>query len=229
MLSSLDGKISTGDTDEMDVDSDYQKIQGIKEGRQQYYDLEKQTDLHFLITGKVMTKKCKSLDVNNRTDEPKKIPANCIIVDNENLAISGVEHLLKKFNSLTVVTANDSHPAQGVNADNLRVIQYSKEIDFVDLFEKLKGKYGIERLTIQSGGSLNATLLRRKLIDRVSIVVAPCLIGGTNTPTLIDGDSLHKREDLKQIKALELESCNFLKDSYINLIYKVKNETIVEN
>ncbi len=41
LLISVDGKISTGDTDEMDVDKDYPKIKGIKEGLYQYYDLEK--------------------------------------------------------------------------------------------------------------------------------------------------------------------------------------------
>ena len=40
MLSSLDGKISTGDTDNMDTDSDFRIIAGVKEGLQQYYDIE---------------------------------------------------------------------------------------------------------------------------------------------------------------------------------------------
>ena len=52
MLTSLDGKISTGDNDELDTDTDYQKIKGVKEGLRQYYELEKTTDMHFLITGK---------------------------------------------------------------------------------------------------------------------------------------------------------------------------------
>lgn len=61
MLMSVDGKISTGNTDILDVDKDFPKIKGIKEGLQQYYDIEKTTDLHFIITGAVMTKECESL------------------------------------------------------------------------------------------------------------------------------------------------------------------------
>jgi len=45
MIESLDGKISTGDVDELDVDKDFKRIVGVKEGLHQYYDLEKQTDL----------------------------------------------------------------------------------------------------------------------------------------------------------------------------------------
>lgn len=223
MLSSLDGKISTGDTDKMDVDSDYQKIKGVKEGLQQYYDLEKTTDAHFLITGKVMTKKTGSLNVNNRKDEPKKISANCIIVDNKNLSGSGVKYLLKKFDSLFVITTNKSHPACKLKqAENgLTIIYYSRKIDFEDLFKKLKNNYGVKRLTIQSGGTMNAELLRKNLIDCISLVIAPCLIGGEKTASLIGGESLHTQKELKYIKALNLKECNVLKNSYLHVRYDV--------
>ena len=223
MLSSLDGKISTGDTDKMDVDSDYRKIKGVKEGLQQYYDIEKTTDSHFLITGKVMAKNCDSLNINNRKDEPNKIGANCIIIDNKNLNENGIKYLLKKFKTLTVVTTNKLHPASKLKTDenNLSVVFYSKKINFSDLFKKLKTEYKIKRLTIQSGGTMNAELLRNNLIDHVSLVIAPCLIGGKNTASLIDGESLHAQKELGDIKSLKLKQCNVLKNSYLHLRYDV--------
>ena len=48
MNMSVDGKISTGDNDLMDVCLDYPKIRGIKEGYEQYYDIEQTTNLHSL-------------------------------------------------------------------------------------------------------------------------------------------------------------------------------------
>ncbi len=221
MLTSLDGKISTGDNDELDTDTDYQKIKGVKEGLKQYYELEKTTDMHFLITGKTMTKKCESLNVNNRKDEPQKLCANCIIVDSGNLTENGVAYLLKKFNSLTVVTTNKLHPAFKVNNDSLAIIFYAKKINFIDLFKKLKVAYKIKKLTIQSGSTMNAKLLRDNLIDHVSLVVAPCLIGGKNTASLIGGESLHVRKELGDIKALKLKQCDVLKNSYLHLRYDV--------
>ena len=44
MLESLDGKISTGSNDNFDVDKDFLKIDGVKEGLHQYYELEENTD-----------------------------------------------------------------------------------------------------------------------------------------------------------------------------------------
>ena len=40
----------------MDTDKDYKLISGVKEGNQQYYDLEQQTDLHSLNSGRVFEK-----------------------------------------------------------------------------------------------------------------------------------------------------------------------------
>lgn len=47
MLMSLDGKINSGDSDELDVDRDWCKIDGVKEGIHQYYDIEKNNRLVF--------------------------------------------------------------------------------------------------------------------------------------------------------------------------------------
>ena len=223
MLSSLDGKISTGDSDEMDVDLDYKNIEGVKEGLHQYYKIEQTTDLHCLLSGAVMTKNCESLDINNRKDQPDKIPVNCIIIDNSHLKQGGIEYLLKKFKTVTIVTKNNNHPAKVFESENLKVIEHENEIDFEGLFRKLKSEYGIERITVQTGAALNAILLRKNLIDKISLVVAPCLVGGINTASLIGGESLHSNGDLKNVKALELKKCATLENSYLHLEYDVIN------
>ena len=45
MLMSVDGKISTGAIDNLDVDKDFPKIAGVREGLHQYYEIEQTTDL----------------------------------------------------------------------------------------------------------------------------------------------------------------------------------------
>ena len=59
------------------------------------------------------------------------------------------------------------------------------------------------------------------LLDYVDIVVAPVLIGGRDTPTLIDGRSLTSRDELPGLGVLKLAECTVLKDSYIRLRYEV--------
>lgn len=53
MLMSLDGKISPGASDDLDVDKDFLKIDGLKEGLPQYYEIEQTTDLWSFNTGRV--------------------------------------------------------------------------------------------------------------------------------------------------------------------------------
>ena len=64
-------------------------------------------------------------------------------------------------------------------------------------------------------------ILRSKLLDYVDIVIAPVLIGGKDTATLIDGYSLISQSELSKLGVLKLEECAKLKDSYVRLRYKV--------
>ena len=222
LLVSVDGKISTGDTDIMDVDRDYPKIAGVKEGLKQYYDLELDTDLFSFNTGRVFAK----VGMNEKTDEPKKLPVSFVVVDNEpHLTEKGILYLAKKSKNLIIATTNKTHPAITLKsaADNIHVFEYEKNINFEDLFSKITDQFGAERMTIQSGGTLNTTLVREGLIDRVLLVVAPVLIGGKNTSTLMDGESLHKTDELNKIRPLELVQAKPLQNSYLLLEYKVIN------
>ena len=87
----------------------------------------------------------------------------------------------------------------------------------------MKTEFGCDRLTIQSGGTVNGLLLREKLIDYVDIVVAPMLVGGKDTSTLIDGESLVSGDELSKLGVLQLTECSVLQDSYLRLRYKVLN------
>jgi len=222
LMESLDGKISTGDNDQRDTDKDFPQIKGIKEGLHQYYDIEKTTDPFSLNTGKVMAK----IGVNTRREDPTKIGCSFIIIDSKpHLTAKGVDYLGKWVKHLFLVTTNENHPAfdQAKKHDNITIIKFDKKIDLKDLLRQMKTTHGVERLTIQSGGTLNSSWIREGLIDEVSIVVVPCLIGGKDTQSLIGGESLHSKKDLEKIKSLRLINCNVLKDSYVHLTYEVKN------
>ncbi len=222
MISSLDGKISSGDSDRVDVDQDWKNIKGVKEGLYQYYELEKSTDLASFNTGKVMAK----IGVNDKKISKNRIPVKFILIDNKPyLKESGLKYLSSWLKHVYIVTTNKKHPALALQKqlNNISVLVYNKTIDFEDLFKKLKQDYGINRMTIQSGGTMNCTLLRLGLIDRVSLVVAPLLVGGATTPTLIDGEAIHSIKELNKLKVLQLIKVSKLKHSYLHLLYKVIN------
>lgn len=89
------------------------------------------------------------------------------------------------------------------------------------MMEDLYQKFGCNRITIQTGGTLNGMFLREKLFDYVDIIVALILVGGSDTPTLIDGESIRTSVDLYKLGVLQLEKAETLMNSYIRLSYKV--------
>ena len=219
MIESLDGKINSGNSDNLDVDKDWNRIKGVKEGLYQYYEIERTTDLYSLNTGRVMAK----IGVNTRKDVPKKINCKFIIIDRKpHLNEKGIKYLCDWVDTLFLVTNNKNHPAFKLakNLNNLKILYYER-IELKILLEDMKENYDVEKITIQSGGTLNCEFLRENLIDYVNIIIAPLLVGGKDTPTLIDGLAISNDSELNKLKALELIECNILKKSYIQLKYKV--------
>ena len=219
MLESLDGKISTGNNDNFDVDTDFCRIDGVKEGLHQYYELEENTDLFSLNTGRVMAK----IGVNDKKDYREKMAVSFIIIDNKpHLNENGVDYLCHWVGKLLLVTTNKNHVAYSLKDkyDNLEILYY-KTLDLEKLLEDLYSKYNAERLTIQSGGTLNGMFVRNKLIDFVNIVIAPIIVGGKDVATLVDGEAITDEKDLHRLMPMKLLECNKLEDSYIQLKYKV--------
>ena len=215
MLVSLDGKISTGASDELDVDKDFPKIGGLREGLHQYYEIEQTTDLWAFNTGRVQEKMGA-----NKNPLPEKTPVSFVLLDNSHLTEHGIRYFCAKSKNFVLVTSNKNHPAFSVQEENLHIL-YQEKFSPKELLFRLKKDFGCERLTVQSGGTVNAIFLREKLFDFVDVVLAPVLIGGKDTSTLIDGKSLVSESELSSLGVLRLLECKVLCDSYIRLRYKL--------
>ena len=215
MLMSVDGKISTGATDELDVDKDFPRVAGVSEGLHQYYEIEQTTDLWSLNSGRVQAK----IGANTKP-LPDKSPVSFVLIDNRHLDANGVRYFCALSQKFVLITTNPDHPAFESKEENLHII-FQKELSLKNALAVLKAEFGCERLTIQSGGTLNGLFLREKLFDYVDIVVAPVLIGGKETATLIDGRSLMAESELQQLGVLKLQECVVLENSYLRLRYQV--------
>ena len=141
-------------------------------------------------------------------------------MDNTHLTEAGVRWLCAKCRRVVIITSNVAHPARAVGEDNLAVM-LQERVSLAEALRRLRAEHGCERLTVQSGGTLNAALVREGLVDFVDVVVAPVLVGGRDTPTLVDGPSLTSIDELSRLCALELLGCEALRDSYVRLRYRV--------
>ena len=131
MLMSVDGKISTGATDDLDVDKDFPQIEGVQEGLHQYYEIEQTTDLWSLNSGRVQEK----MGVN-RKEMPDKTPVSFVMIDNIHLTEHGIRYFCARAKEFVLVTSNADHPAFGVNEDNLHII-FQNGLSLPDVLTKL--------------------------------------------------------------------------------------------
>ncbi len=222
LLQSVDGKISTGAVDERDTDSDFPRIAGVREGLEQYYELERLTDRVSFNSGRTLAK----IGANARTWEGPPADVKFVIVDSKpHLTGAGIEYFARRSPALYIITACPTHPARDLRSryPNVTLLEYTGQIDLGHAFARLHREFGVDRMTVQTGSALNAALVRAGLIDFVSLVVAPCLIGGRETPSLVGGASLTDQAELRHVKGLELLSCEQLRCSYLHLRYRVLN------
>lgn len=150
MLMSVDGKISTGDNDTLDVDRDFPLVDGVREGLHQYYEIEQTTDLWSLNSGRVQEK----MGVNS-LPMPEKTPVSFVLIDNTHLTEHGVRYFCARSQQFVLVTGNPQHPAFAVDAENLHIV-FQETLDLEQLLVVLKREFGCERITVQTGGTLNA-------------------------------------------------------------------------
>lgn len=95
-------------------------------------------------------------------------------------------------------------------ADRIMAIQARAEIwrvgaervDLVELLRRLEGR-GVERLLVEGGGELNWGFLEHDLIDELYVTIAPCLLGGADAPTLLEGRGL-KMADQTRLRLIDL-------------------------
>lgn len=80
--------------------------------------------------------------------------------------------------------------------------------DHVDLraaLEELNARYGVKLVRVDSGGTLNGVLLRAGLVDEVSVVVNPSLVGGTTPRSLFRAPDLTSPEGAIQLRLAHVE------------------------
>lgn len=92
-----------------------------------------------------------------------------------------------------------------------------KRIDLPRVLGKLRQLFGIKRLLLEGGGTINGSFLAANLIDEMSVVMAPIIDGAVGVPTLIDC-----APGVKAVRHLKLIACETLPGDLVWLRYKVK-------
>ncbi len=93
--------------------------------------------------------------------------------------------------------------------------------DHVDLcraLEELNARYGVEVVRVDSGGVLNGALLRAGLVNEVSLLINPYLVGGTTPRSIFVASDLDSEEGVIPLKLTHVET---VRENHLWLRYEV--------
>ena len=91
-------------------------------------------------------------------------------------------------------------------------------LDLKTVLHKLRRFFGIERLLLEGGGTINGSFLSADLIDELSLLVAPLADGSVGTPSLIDA-----QKGIRAPRRLKLISFEKRAGDLLWIRYRVKH------
>jgi 2,5-diamino-6-(ribosylamino)-4(3H)-pyrimidinone 5'-phosphate reductase len=96
------------------------------------------------------------------------------------------------------------------------------KVDLRAALEELNTRFGVQSVRVDSGGILNGALLRVGLVDEVSLLIDPCLVGGTSLRTWFVTPDLTSPEGITRLRLIH---CEQVKENVIWLKYEVVRTT----
>jgi len=125
-------------------------------------------------------------------DSKCRIPLNAKVLNGEAKTIVAVSRQANK-NKVKVLMER-----------GVEVVEFGKKL--VDLRELMNYLYniGVRKVMVEGGATLNYSLLKEKLVDEIYVYYGNIIIGGQNSPTIVDGQSFNPPINLELISVERL-------------------------
>jgi 2,5-diamino-6-(ribosylamino)-4(3H)-pyrimidinone 5'-phosphate reductase len=100
----------------------------------------------------------------------------------------------------TVIAVSEAAPAENVARLRERgvdvVVAGERAVDLPGLMRILKKDYGVERMMIEGGPTLNWSMLNHRLVDEIRLIHLPFIVGGADTPSLVGGMHIETEDEM---------------------------------
>ena len=212
----LDGKLATINNDS--------RISG-SEDLKRVHLLRREVDGIMVGIGTVL-KDNPRLTVHKIKNDPPKNPIR-IVVDSK-LRIPLDAKVLNNESKTIIATTSDGsqkkrNKIEKLNKlENVEIIETFgyEEVHLRELMEKLYKK-GIKSILLEGGGTLNWSMFKERLVDKVRVYIAPMIFGGRKSPTYVDGMGF---KTVDECVKLELERCYTLDNGIVLELNVLKNK-----
>lgn len=200
----------------------------------QYYDAAAALEADCMLTGSdTILKAIETEGIEPDRDVPQKPPAVDPGDERPLLVIADSKGRINVWQALreagywrdVMALVSQSTPTKYLEDLKKRHVPYivagGDRIDFMSALEELS-RQGIKRVRTDSGGTLNGVLLRQGLVDEVSVLVHPVLVGGTTSASMYRAPDPQPGD--RSID-LQIISSRRLRNGVVWLRYQVSNGT----
>lgn len=111
----------------------------------------------------------------------------------------------------------DSHLAELKQDGVSYIVSTEDELDPGSMIDTLGREFGIQRILLEGGASINGSLFAAGLVDELSLLVAPALDGRVASQTIVE----HGEAGLPGEIQLSFKSCEALAHGVVHLRYTV--------
>ncbi|MGP3667379.1 MAG: 2,5-diamino-6-(ribosylamino)-4(3H)-pyrimidinone 5'-phosphate reductase [Candidatus Bathyarchaeota archaeon] len=143
---------------------------------------------------------------------PRKKPLIKVVVDSLAKTPKDAKILQNKDGSVVVIAVTENAPKDKVE----ELKKAGAEIIFagsgrrVDLKHLLRSLWdmGVRSVMVEGGGTLNWSLVSEGLVDEVRVSVAPIIVGGKDSLTIVEGEGYNRVKDGLKLRLTNVEVIN---------------------
>ena len=111
----------------------------------------------------------------------------------------------------TVIAVSERAPASRVDAIRRKgasvVVAGKDHVELPLLMKILKKEFGVNKLMIEGGPTLNWHMLHDCLVDEIRLIHLPFIVGGSDTPSLVGGMHINSEDEMIRLDLKKFYLC----------------------
>ncbi|MCQ1538139.1 5-amino-6-(5-phosphoribosylamino)uracil reductase [Methanocalculus taiwanensis] len=80
------------------------------------------------------------------------------------------------------------------------VVCGEEDVDLPLLLETLYEQYGVRKMMVEGGPTLNYHMLHHRLVDEIRLIHLPFIVGGDDTPSLVGGMHIESEDEMIRLE-----------------------------
>jgi 2,5-diamino-6-(ribosylamino)-4(3H)-pyrimidinone 5'-phosphate reductase len=123
----------------------------------------------------------------------------------------------------TAIAVCESAPKERVEAIREKgasvIFAGKNHVDLPLLMQILKDTYGVNKLMVEGGPTLNWHMLHDTLVDEIRLIHLPFIVGGSDTPSLVGGMHINTEDEMIRLDLKKFYLCGSNLVSEFDVLY----------